>query len=76
MDESARGLIGLNHDSRSPGRKVNPRPPEHEAGVLTTCRNVRHSRRREDFREIMCEDVDRVPLPQNSVPQPVCRKFL
>jgi hypothetical protein len=26
----------LSHDSRSPGRVFNPRPPEYEAGVLTT----------------------------------------
>jgi hypothetical protein len=26
----------LTHDSRSPGRDLNPEPPEYEAGLLTT----------------------------------------
>jgi hypothetical protein len=26
----------LSHDSRSPGRDLNPEPPEDEAGVLTS----------------------------------------
>jgi hypothetical protein len=26
----------LNQDSRSPGRDLNPRPPEYESGALTT----------------------------------------
>jgi hypothetical protein len=26
----------LSHNSRSPGRDLNPGPPEYEAGVLTT----------------------------------------
>jgi hypothetical protein len=36
LDRTRKTIKNLSQDSRSPGRDLNPGPPEYEAGVLTT----------------------------------------
>jgi hypothetical protein len=64
----------LNQDSRSPGRDLNPGPPEYESGVLTTRwrRSVRPKRRwqdnvKMDLRQTWCESVKLIQLPRDTV---------